>query len=779
MKKYWIITLNLLIFCSFSYSQLPKEAAGRPEIFDIFQNETKISEVMASNRFFKSGKIKGYWKVYSDRAANVTFDKPDGNKKAELGFMDRVTVAEVKDNWVHVYNETYDVTWPAISPEAKDLGWIKIDHLVVSSYCLATANRFTHKAMVLTSISTEESGKNVTSSKEFYTDPDLSMKSQNVARTFEIYFVFKKTDKAVLLAKTDIIQGGADEVKGSILGWMNLSSITFWDHRICMELNWDSSAYKEYNNIPISVFGNQEQANSFLQSGNNEKAIRKRFLVGKRDSGLIMRSPVLEHLGNLKKVGTIGYMTAVDENEMAKLQGKLQEVNDKIENINILFVINGTESMKQFYTHVTTAISASMSRLNAKDSRNRIKFGAAIYRDYNDKVPFEIERLTSDYKQVIGFLSKVECSSVSKTNSTAVFNGLIEGISKAGFQEKHSNFIILIGDAGNRNPDSKGRTMNQVVELMTKFQVSLVGFQVNNGYGVTYEDFIDNTRDMVLKTACNLTKMKFSNCDMLRWEALNNNSYKLILKSVDRLSEQEDLLTAGRINFSSKNASLPVEFLERAVEGTIDDYDTRVNRQKTILENTMNRPSDDFTPVLEAWLINQGFSVADIQRLKTMGAVRIEGWTADRIAGKSNPCYLPVAFLSRTEFFSLVETCKGLNYQQTKSDRRKAFQQAVIKECKTVLGDQSKSAENLIEKMSLNEVWKLLFGIPFYDNEIGKTKIKNITSRLIFSESDLDRFTDRFKNKLNRLQKYINTQYPYSFQSNDEKYYWFPMDELP
>lgn len=780
MKKYYLLILILQIVNPLLYAQLPKAATGRPEVFDVFQNETKIESVIASAKYFKAGKIKSYWKVYSDRANNITYDKPEGSKKAELGFMDNVIVAEINNNWVHIYTETYLQVWPAISATAVDLGWIKIDKLVVSGYCLATNSKFTHKAMVLTNISTLENGSNyISPSKEFFYDPDLAVKSQNIARTFEIYFVFKETDNAVLLAKTDIVQGSSDEVKGSMLGWMNKKSVTFWDHRICMELNWDSSAYKEYLNLPISVFGTQQQADSFYIDGTSSKAIRKRYLEGKRDGGLIMRSPVLEHQGNLKKIGTIGNMTAMDEKELAKLQGKLQDVNDKIQNINILFVIDGTESMKKFYTPITEGISASISRLKAKDTKNRFRFGAVIYRDYNDKVPYEIQRLTTDYTQVTGFLSKVECYSNNTTNSSAVYNGLIHGLNDAGFQERHSNFIILIGDAGNPNPDPKGKTMAQVIELMSKYQVSMVGFQVNNGYGLVYEDFIDNIRDIVMKTACNLTKVKFANCDVIRWDAINNNSYKLKFKNTEEKPEQEDLLTDGRISFATKNASLPVEFLESSVEGTIDDYDTRVNKQKSILENTLNRPSGDFTAAFEAWLINQGFSVIDIQRLKTLGSIRVEGWTADRIRDKKNPCYLPVAFLSRTEFFTLVETCKNLNYTQTKSDRRKTFQQALIKESQTVLGDQSSNAEGIIEKMSLNDVWNLLFGIPFYDMEIGKIKIKNITSRSVFSDANLDKFTERFKNKLNRLQKYINTQYLYSFQSNDEMYYWFPMDELP
>jgi hypothetical protein len=779
MKKYYFAIFILQIVSSLSFAQLPKAATGRPEVFDVFQNETKIEGVLASAKYYKAGKIKSYWNVYSDRVSNITYDKPDGTKKAELGFMDYVIVAEINNNWLHVYTETYEQVWPAISATAKDLGWIKIDNLVLSSYCLATNSKFTHKAMVLTDISTLENGTNISSSKEFFYNPELAVSSKNVARTFEIYFVFKETDKAVLLSKTDIIKGSSDEVKGSMLGWMSKKSVTFWDHRICMELNWDSSAYKEYNNLPICVFGKQQQADSFFQNGAPDKAIRKRFLEAKRESGLIMRSPVLEHQGNLKKIGTIGNMTAIEEKELARLQGKLQDVNDKIENINILFVIDGTESMKKFYTPVTKGISASISHLKAKYTKNRFKFGAVIYRDYKDKVPYEIQRLTSDYNQVTSFLSQAECYSNNARNSSAVYNGLINGLNDAGFQERYSNFIILIGDAGNPNPDPKGKTMAKVTELMSKYQVSMVGFQVNNGSGFTYEDFIDNIRGMVKETACDLAKVKFSNCDMIRWDQLNNNSFKLRFKNTDEKSEQEDLLTAGRINFPSKNASLPVDILEKSVEGTIDEYDTRVNKQKTILENTLNRPSGDFTPAFEVWLINQGFSAMDIQRLKTLGSIRVEGWTADRISGKKNPCYLPVAFLSRTEFYTLVETCKNLNYTQTKSDKRKSFQQALIKESQTVLGDQSRNAVEIIEKMSLNDVWQLLFGIPFYDQEIGKIKIKNITTRSVFSDTNLDKFTDRFKNKLNRLQKYINTQYPYSFQSNDEMYYWFPMDELP
>jgi len=85
MKKFYLTTFILLIVSTLSYAQLPEKAVGRPEVFDVFQNETKIESIITSSRYFKSGKIKSYWKVFSDRDNNTTFDKPDGSKKQNLG----------------------------------------------------------------------------------------------------------------------------------------------------------------------------------------------------------------------------------------------------------------------------------------------------------------------------------------------------------------------------------------------------------------------------------------------------------------------------------------------------------------------------------------------------------------------------------------------------------------------------------------------------------------------------------------------------------------------
>jgi len=781
MKRTLLLFWVIFLASYPSFAQLPNDAVGTPIMFDAFQKESKLNELKTNYRYFKSGKKQSYWKVYSDRVGNVTFDKPGGNKTGELGFMEMVLVAQVENDWLHVYQETYDNIWPKISKQAKDMGWIRMDHLILSNYCLATENNFTHKAMVLTNIaSTIDNEREMTSVKSFFHDPELKTVSQNIAKTFEIYFVFKETEKSVLLSKSDMFLGSTEEIKGSMLGWMSKANVTFWDHRICLEPNSDTVAVREYANNPIGVFSNLRQATAFLETGNSDSAIRKRYLENKRPPGLIMRSPVLNHQASLKQVGTIGYMTDIEEKELAKLQSRLQDVNDKIENINILFVIDGTKSMELFYRPVIKGISESISRLKAKYSNNRIKFGAVIYRGYSDRVPYEKIPLTTDYDKVISFLSSVQCYSNDKRNASAVFNGLINGINDAGFEEKQSNFIILVGDAGNPSPDPRGKTVQQVIDLMTKYQISTVGFQANHGSGLTYEDFNDHILEIVLGTACNLAKVKLKNCDMIKWEETDKNSYKLIYKNIEGNSEQEALVTAGRYSYSSLNSSLSVDFLEKAIEGTIDDYDTRVSKQKSMLESIMNRPSGDFTPMFETWLLNQGFTGKDIQKLRTFGAIRVEGWTSDRIQGKVNPCFIPVVFLSQTEFYNLLATCDKLNFSSTKAERRKAFQQALIDECLTIIGDRSMTAKSTIEAMSLNDVWQLLFGIDIYNQEkIGKIKIKNITSGMRFPEEDLNKFSERLRNKVNRLQMYRSKTYPYSFESNDNIYYWFLKDELP
>jgi hypothetical protein len=794
MKKLILVGITLLLICSFGISQpLPKKATiGRPRITG-YKSESEIQEIIKTRLYLKAKKGP-FWVVYSDRAGSITLDKPNGTKQvATLKFMEQVKVAEAVDDWLHVFTDDVQI-WPKISSNAKDLGWVKIDKLLIHDKCLFKDKRLvTSKAIILAnaddlkSIASDKGELKL--SKKIYLDPDMRLPSDMVARTYDIYFIYKKTDKAVLLAKTDIIHQETD-----MLGWMSRQSTTPWDHRVCMELNWSDSAYREYKGIPISVFSEREQANKFRLTGDSLGAIRSRYLEAKRDSGFIKRSPVLEIKNNLKRVGTIANLSSSEEKQLANLQDKLQKVIDVIENINILFVIDGSDNMEPYYRPIKDGI-ISFIQNKAESSKNKINWGALIYRDFDNGTSFQMKKLSSDYTEVTSFLNEVKCYSNKKGAIPAVYSGLCEGIRNAGFLANQSNFIILIGAGSNSKSDPNGETPDQVADLLTKYQISMVGFQAYRGDKQEYENFMPKIIDMVRLSACKLSKtsdmndckkyIKFEEIEMEQSalhpdEAKYISSYILKYKNFDKSSaDQESFMPYSSICCFSKKGQIGYEYLQKSIESTIDNYNKRINTQKDIIEDALYRPSGDWTTALEDKLKQMDFTNDQIRQLKNFRAIMVSGWTADTIIGKRNPCYRPIAFLSFNELLEILGTSSKLGLDRPKSERREAFQEALIEKCKLVLGEQkNQNITSVIKEYSLDEVWNIIFGIPFSDPELGKIKIGKITSKL-FSIDKLDRFSEHVQKNSENLARLMGSSNPYSFRSNDQTFYWIPLEDLP
>ena len=114
----------------------------------------------------------------------------------------------------------------------------------------------------------------------------------------------------------------------------------------------------------------------------------------------------------------------------------------------------------------------------------------AVYRDYPDgKNLLDLEPLTFDYDKIIAKVKETKCFSNDKNLPEAMYNGLINGIEKAGFNPSYSNVVVLIGDAGNHEPDPKGNTLEKAINTLYNYEASLIAFQVN------YAETSDGTFD--------------------------------------------------------------------------------------------------------------------------------------------------------------------------------------------------------------------------------------------------------------------------------------------
>ncbi|MDD4218541.1 MAG: type VI secretion system protein TssR, partial [Bacteroidales bacterium] len=603
MKKN-VFLIVFLIIVYIANAQLPSIAMKTPYKIKTYPTQQTINQI-SSGDVSNMDMMEGFWNVFSDRNENATYDAPNSRRtKDVLGFLDRVTIAEIRGDWAHVYQETYQQKFPVISNQAKDLGWIKMENLILSEYALKNNNNFTRKAMVLTTLT---SGGSVNEEyNRFYSNPELraSKVTPNYAKTFEIYFILKVEGKRYLICKSDKVVGGESEAKGNILGWIDEKNLTFWDHRVCLEPSWLPEAIAEYANKRMLIFA-PDKKNSAISFFNGEMVanhIRSLELKSTRESGYTYRLPIIEtdpSNNNICKVGTIGNVSERDSKEEDRLRKKLQDSKNKAQNINILFVIDGTNSMKDYFAPAAQSIARSISQIKARNSQNNLKFGALVYRDYADgKDAAVLKKLTSNHDEVIGFLNGTQCFSKASEWPEAMFNGLIEGVKNCGFRQGESNLVILIGDAGNHVPDPKRKSIEYVLKEMLRFDCNFVAFQVNNGSHRSHDYFIEQARNIMLDNANNILK-KYGYNDRFSVNDENKNTYKLYIENKQKIDN--DLFIIGRFTFADKGSSINTRELERAVEQTIVDYNELTAKLISGLENVLNTMGG-FTDEFKAWM---------------------------------------------------------------------------------------------------------------------------------------------------------------------------------
>ena len=144
--------------------------------------------------------------------------------------------------------------------------------------------------------------------------------------------------------------------------------------------------------------------------------------------------------------------------------------------------------MSPFVRSAKTAIEEIIKSVSIKD-RKYLSVGYTIYRDYPDgKFAVVSTEPSSDFDQFSKEVEGIKCFSQAPTRAEAFYQGLIEGIKAANFNDKFAqNLLVVIGDAGNHIDDSL--TIEDVEAALEGKKITLFGLQTTNGAHASYLDF--------------------------------------------------------------------------------------------------------------------------------------------------------------------------------------------------------------------------------------------------------------------------------------------------
>mgnify|MGYP001281569603 CR=1 FL=1 len=837
MKKTSIILFIFSVFSVNIHAQITADEYGVlpiPSYFDTYTTEKKIKKVynedVSLNDLVKDSDSPLPWIVYSDRSKNQYLDDVDGFKIGDVSIGVPLVVYKVNGSWL-------EVGTPPVRENKKfvhnKLGWMRADQLIISPYAVIDEKGGPKKGMVLTSVNSFDKTDDVMKileNKHYFRTPDLDEKSKNKAKKFQFLFILKETNDAYLLSKTDNLSKSISSSQSNIRGWLPKGKVTKWNHRVCLEPSSDDAVVEAYKGKTIYVIDNESHYKTYLEQGslpNKDWAIREIELKNRRPFSYQMRMPILPDWSgtdkNNKKVAAIAQMIVKDdiddslteeekrirkeisidrEDRLAKIKHQLSETNERLNNVNILFVLDGTKSMEDFGPAIARSIKEFVKIRDSKFSESKYRFALAVYRNYADEnnVPplFEYVPFIGSENKIIDKLENLKFDSKNKsTHDEAHYYGMINAINKSKFNPKETNVLVLVGDAGNIKDDKRGLNRDKVINLLYEKNINLISYQVNYQDKTAYKTFNSDAYNYQ-----KLLGIKHSSTSKYYTGAAfepsdSENTFRLKFNTTDKVDEKEMYPIFGKLKFASKGSSMDVRVFEDNLVSSLDDYMKSLTKVIVALNklkdaemkeaNSDYKPKEEtgedeeeivFTKGFEEYLRRLGYSEEAIEMLKRQGEISAQGYLSLKLKGVEEEAFDPVIFISKeykdvlSDKLDDISGAKGMKGSQA----RQVMYTAIVSVMKSIMGENVST--DLIDKLTFNQVWMQVLGVPFS----GDTRMKNLKIYQIKTELDNQEFIDfysDFAEDVEDFKKWDVTDKYSMWKKAGQTYYWIPLEEVP
>lgn len=753
------------------------------------------------------------WEVFSDRDNNTTFTDATGTTPAKtLNFLDKFYVGEEKGEYIRLIKDKNISFSGEFSTYAEDFGWIKKQDMLLWQRCYVTDRNIDKKAMLLNTVATLQNAPvNVEKSDKivkFYTNPDLTTESAEQSHLFQVFYIFKFSEKSVLLGRISKVMDNT-QIKTIILGWAPIDRIAFWDHSIAIEPNWEEEAANERQSTGLTarVFRDQPAAKNYAMGENVQGAFWNADPLQKRNIGDWRRFPVLKRSGKLLRTGIMGEIASVKGATMkaednADIQRYYNTTRKAKRTINIIFVIDGTSSMQPYFASVSKALAKSMDHMNEKYRANNMQFAAVVYRDMAEGNRLtEVRPLTNDYKDISMFLSQVDAKDYNdKDAPEAVYYGLKTALRQSGIKNGETNVMVLIGDAGNHHRmDESTVELNDLTYLLEENECHMLTIQVANKNEPTYDEFVNQSKFMIQQVATNRYNQ---NRTVARGRVeLPRPTFSNAEPSVFKL---ENAALIGRIVAAKPGESISGDRLANEVENIVFLANNYTNTFINTLDNIVmdgrdlqtavdkansfaTEPEQDaatqkyvssYTPAVLDYL--RKLNIPD-NRLNLVLEQKFQfymtGWTTLEVDGLKHPLFKSVLFLTRFELGELLNDFDDLMIVTNAADQRQAMKEAWIGLLQKHIGNVEVSE---LEEKTMEEISEMVFGLPSTSELLANVKLKNITDPAAFDDRNFQNLVAQIERKQRQLDRIFNKDnYEYSFSSNDVMYYWIEEDLLP
>jgi hypothetical protein len=453
--------------------------------------------------------------------------------------------------------------------------------------------------------------------------------------------------------------------------------------------------------------------------------------------------------------------------------------------------------MEPYFPQISEAIVESMEELKKGNTRNQYKFGAAIYRDQAEgrKRLLTTQPLSSNYSEVSSLLEKFNAGDIhDRDQPEAVFYGLENALVELSKTTDQTNVIVLIGDAGNHHRNDPSQVSeSRIVDLLVKNNCHLLAFQVQHESHPSYNDFITQTKSVVMQAA----QRRYDEYSQLQADLYSEPEWQ-VDGSTYTLSGGAYIGKIFGLNLGEKLAPIELkrkieefisfidEYNDTLVEAVLEisdgtSYDKSIKEADASINSATNQYVSHFAPGMNDFLRQQGVTEEELVIIKSENyQIYTEGVAPMYVEGQKYPLFKPVLLFSRMGLGSLGDKLDRLSMASTIPESRERLQKVWVELLRAYIGEEVSNEE--IENLSMEEAYKNILGIPITSEFLKNVSLLDITDTRKFSDKDFAAYLNRINEKSREIfEIYMmkGQNYPYSFRSNEITYYWIDIDLLP
>lgn len=736
-----------------------------------------------------------YWVVYSDRARNTTYvgaNKKSG-KHTDLDFNEKVRIAKIQDGFALVYSEPKEgVLYPAISSQAVSKGWIPMENLLLWPTCPANDKGIYNKALI--TINLDKTKKNSKDLGRMYKNPDDMSRSEGVQTGMNFYFIMKRSSNGLALLATQYTMGGASDKV--LYGWVDESTYVPWNQRSCAEPNWDTEVVTKFiaNNEIANIYTDISMKEIYTpwKYGRKFETASSEFKY--RMPASILRYPILTNDSNddnFYKCTVFGLVGESLDSHVGKTHSaneKFEEELEKMRNLNLIVVIDGTRSMAKYFSAVREAIKKGCEYFG---SNYTPKVGLVIYRDYTDGeegcveyVPMSDPSDLDPTKRLGEYLEKggkygIRSSSMDRTNEEALYKGLEVALDnqKMGYKKDESNLMLVIGDCGNDENDTKCLSKEQLIDKFVENKINLMVFQIRRNNQPAWMSFNRQMSEFLINNIQTQYTNVLGNLKA-RWERCTNG---YDLKPAMNVNRQ---FFIGASRFADVGTDMDPNVLSELMEKNLGNFGHAVQEQLDAMvkgpqfANITSEADENAARMDEALIISRVGERNYKQIKETRSLIAATGYTKKTAPDGSN-YWSPVIFISHDELTQLMERL-GDVYSKTKallkSNNRKPYVDAMKALVRSMVPDITNEE---MDKKGTGEIMNMITGLNVRSKALDGPRLIDVQDPNVVQRDEFQGLLNDFRMKYEGLRTIKDGNYAFKYKSNDVDYYWIPIDQLP